>query len=106
MSDVNDPDFEPSTELAELVPMPDEPVQTEQFGYLLPGGRVVPLPPGVPAFDAAVGMANYNRINRRTGVDRAKLARRTVEPWAPYEIPKKRPGRPAKPPAAETVVEP
>lgn len=90
MTDATEPDYEPSGLNEEMVPLPDEPVATEQFGYLLPGGRVVPLPPGIEAFDAAIGLANYNRLHRRTGTDRALLARRTVEPWAAYEIPKRK----------------
>lgn len=87
---MTDPDFEPSGLLDEALPLPDEPVVQEQFGYLLPGGRVVPLPPGIDAFDAMIGVANYNRVSRRYGPDRGTLARRTVTAWEPYEIPKRK----------------
>lgn len=91
---MTDPEFEPSGLLEEALPEPEEPVVQEQYGYLLPGGRVVPLPPGIDIHDAFVGVTNYNRVNRRTGTDKGTLARRTVTVWQPCELPdRKRRGR-------------
>lgn len=53
-----------------------------QYGYHLPGERVIPLPVGVTEPQAVTGVARYNAATgRRSKVDRAVLVERIVTEW-------------------------